>query len=608
MFYKWMPRIISFFITMWIAFLVLFPFHSPHTKHIVFPQIRNADNTFEVALPSGADVKTGDRLPVYRFGGGTFSELGRIDVLSVNGSKAVCKIKHEDMQYRVPTQGKIIAQKYPLMTVDFGTNHVLKLSNQLYVFKDNEYVGDIMMLEPGNPYSAVALTGYVPKKAPANQNYTGLWVSEYKVLTLIAVTTDKMLLSMIELGVFLLFALIEILLQWKTKYGLLPNVGRVFVGIYSKFTEPLKKFCRMVAIIAAGIPVSYFFAAFVIVILNALIGLLPFLKSIPIFSSDYFIYILWAMFGVFYLFIFIWKKQFPLLWIWNIGMYKPRKYLSKVAKNENDIKTANWLLATIVTLAFSFTLFGFIAGNMSIMVETLAPQHAPVTLPDIDISKPDTLFPRVTYFWDNVGAIFTKGPRAVTVEHIFYALRMLIFTLCIIGCLIGYLNTIFMGFRKTKVRNVDFTPLGWFVNGMCYGPIFGWVVWSIVPGAEGKLPMLTDGLLFYSMLIFELVFNILYTASIVQMGKKFGVMVDKGMIENGYFGLIRHPNYTLESFLFFFYSVKGLYGWENLIGLFFPYLMYYVRSERDEAFMRKSNPDYAAYAEKTKYKYIDGLI
>ena len=114
--------------------------------------------------------------------------------------------------------------------------------------------------------------------------------------------------------------------------------------------------------------------------------------------------------------------------------------------------------------------------------------------------------------------------------------------------------------------------------------------------------------LFVVLVCVELGFNALYTASVWNMGTKFGVMVDKGLVDRGFFAVIRHPNYTLEACMFFLLCARGFDGAATVLGASFYLFTYWLRAEREEVFMGASNPDYAGYRERVRWKYLPGLV
>ena len=95
--------------------------------------------------------------------------------------------------------------------------------------------------------------------------------------------------------------------------------------------------------------------------------------------------------------------------------------------------------------------------------------------------------------------------------------------------------------------------------------------------------------------------------TLFNLGTLFGVMTDKGVRTTGFYSVVRHPSYTLESLMFLLTWLVGFTSFENWIGgLMFP-LMYFIRSEREDYFMSVSNPEFLEYKKNVLYKYIPGV-
>ncbi len=87
----------------------------------------------------------------------------------------------------------------------------------------------------------------------------------------------------------------------------------------------------------------------------------------------------------------------------------------------------------------------------------------------------------------------------------------------------------------------------------------------------------------------------------------FGVMADKGVRTTLFYGVVRHPSYTLEPMMFCLLHAPGLSGPLPFLAVSSYFFKYWLRSERDDQFMGIANPDYRDYREKVPYKFIPGL-
>ncbi|MGC4067681.1 MAG: hypothetical protein QM784_24135 [Polyangiaceae bacterium] len=267
-----------------------------------------------------------------------------------------------------------------------------------------------------------------------------------------------------------------------------------------------------------------------------------------------------------------------------------------IAKVGFDRSLVVWLLQVIVVYAFAHTLVGVLAANLRVAAALAFPQIT-------------TDFTSTRSTLATLRAFLSTRPTYFTIALAIQATNLFVFSITIIGSLIGYLYgvvSIFWG--KESVRNVDFTVTGWLVNANCYGPLLGIAIWGMFPDLFGTRPGIVDGPLHYASIWSGLLLNVLYSLSIFNMWTKFGVMVDKGICRNLMFGVVRHPCYSLEGVMFAIMSLHHIPNLMTFVSIGVYSFLYWIRSERDEDFMLASNADYAAYREQVVYKYLPGLV
>jgi hypothetical protein len=267
-----------------------------------------------------------------------------------------------------------------------------------------------------------------------------------------------------------------------------------------------------------------------------------------------------------------------------------------IAKIGFDRSLVVWLLQVIVVYAFAHTLVGVLTANLRVTAALAFPQL-----------QTDFTSPRAALA--TLKAFLSTRPSYFTIALAIQATNLLVFSVTIVGSLIGYLYgvvSIFWG--KESVRNVDFTITGWLVNANCYGPLLGVAIWGMFPDLFGARPGIVDGPLHYASLWSGLLLNVLYSLSIFNMWTKFGVMVDKGICRNLMFSVVRHPCYTLEGVMFAIMSLHHVPNLMTFISIGVYSFLYWIRSERDEDFMLASNAEYGAYREQVVHKYLPGLV
>ncbi|MFA5987931.1 MAG: methyltransferase, partial [Candidatus Paceibacterota bacterium] len=262
---------------------------------------------------------------------------------------------------------------------------------------------------------------------------------------------------------------------------------------------------------------------------------------------------------------FVSKITFPIRSLWDLISYK--RTLDQ--KNVNKIwhGVLMWGLHLAIVYVFASTLFGFLIGNTQAMITIGIPKN---------------------------------------VDTFFESLKYAIWSLTILGCIFGYGYSIFSLFWGKYIRHLDFTIMGWASNAVCY-PILGIYLWKYVPSFSGLDPIITGGPLFYLMLVMGLILNILYMMTIWNLGTMFGVMSDKGVRTTGFYSVVRHPSYTLEVLMFLVLEMVGFTTWVQWVGISFYFIIYWIRSLREDNFMQYANPEYVEYQKQVPYKFIPGI-
>jgi len=395
----------------------------------------------------------------------------------------------------------------------------------------------------------------------------------------------------------------EIFIYRKFQFGTFAYIGNHIVYIWKNLSNKTKHIVEVSAIYIFSVPFSVFCGSF---IFYTFLKIFSFDENLV--AYDPFRYGLIVGIIILYFLILTEQKIFPPCYLWKKMKFVPRRFLSSIFKSEKNIKFSLWFLHLFVAYVFAFSLLGFLSANLNTIIEYLLPNDISFTLLSAKLTQPLTIIDWFINTIHNISLITMYGFAQLSVDHVFAILRLSLWSITISGCLVGYLHSVIKIGSLTSIRNIDFTVLGWFTNAVCYGSLLGSVLWRIAPSPEGALPVINSGPLFYVMLVVEFLLNLLYSASILNMFTKFGVMVDKGLVTSGFFNIIRHPNYTIEFFMFLALFVRGFSTFTNVFGVGFYFLIYWLRSEREEVFMEASNPGYAQYKKDVPYKYIRGLI
>lgn len=293
--------------------------------------------------------------------------------------------------------------------------------------------------------------------------------------------------------------------------------------------------------------------------------------------------------------------------LWNACRYRPRGLERRIVWDFRVQRTLVWLLNLVVLWVFVGVLVSLLTSNVNQALDYLAPNSVALTFSPVTLGSPASLISWVKDTSHNIALIRQSGAAALTVDQVLAVLRFVFQAVALLGGLWGYVHSLVWVFHYTKIRNIDFTPLGWIANSLCYPALLGALFWLSVPYPYGQVPNVANGPLFYALQGLDLLFNVLYAASMWSMGKRFGVMVDKGLVDTGFFEVVRHPIYTLEALVLFFGAARSLTSPGVWVGATLFLVLYWFRSERDDVFMTASNPDYLAYRERVPYKFLRGF-
>src|SRR3989344_2294906 len=231
----------------------------------------------------------------------------------------------------------------------------------------------------------------------------------------------------------------------------------------------------------------------------------------------------------------LWKRRSPILAFWRILSYKKPSAVQKLSWKRGLVL---WALHLIIVYVFGWTLISFLVGD--------------------------------------IAAARAIGPNPGSLAELADFWKYVIWALTVVGVLFGYGYSVVSILWGRFIRNLDFTITGWLTNGFCY-PFLGVVIWQMVPSFTGPDPIITSGPLALFALILGFVLNLLYMLSIWNLGTMFDLMADKGVRNSLFYSVIRHPNYTLESMMFFVTELVGLSSGLAWLGISVYFFLYWIR-------------------------------
>jgi protein-S-isoprenylcysteine O-methyltransferase Ste14 len=566
--------------------LALGPVHASFTQHFIINKVYGK-NTVSFLAPEAVRIQPGEVIPIYRFHAQCKTEIGRVKVSGIQGGEVICSYDPTAFKWPMGRHGRVLKHDGTHVVVSMGADQGFRQDDRLVVYEQRRPVCRIRLTDISSDRSSGEIEGTF------SGDLTGLTVSEYTVPTQ-AVYFNAPLLAVFEVGICVCFAVVHL---WLFVRGV--RFFSCFSGLVrlARALAANRLFCFAVNVLLA-FPLVWLLATGTVllaynapwfVISHGMPAVKPFVARV--YSHEWVI-AAWTLILLgarilglaVYFAVLIKEKRSPILLLWERAKFRPKR-------RGPCINLRIWALHLIIACVFGSSLVSFLNENLSGIDKILYPPGGGV----IGHGKID------------FGRLFSTAPRVSNYEELFTVIRYALFSVTIVGCLLGYLHSILGYLWGKKIRALDFTVCGWIVNAVCYGPLLGWVFWGVVPSFVGTDPIFARSPFYCINLCVELLLNILYTLSIWNLGTMFGVMTDKGVRTSGAYSVVRHPSYTLESLMFVAPEMKGLSGPVQWFSAAMFIMIYLVRSQREDDFMSVSNPRYSSYQQDTPSKFIPGL-
>lgn len=555
------------------------PLHALGTATVTIRRV--LPDRFEVA--DGGQLSVGARVPVFRYSNDWRSEIGHGQVVQRRGNIALVAYDADDFIWPLGQQGTILSTEGRRVQIDIGQNVDLLRGDILFSYDGVTPTGRLRVERVSEESALAVVTGGAARP--------GQVVTPFSVVNRVSWFGPSWAHSVEWLAIGALLAL----WLWSA-VSPLPGkaLGRCGAALRSRVSNlgPRARLAGAVLLAPLVIVVvgrvgwnTLTYLSFRLLELAHFApseGLRPFHpKGLPY---------AYVAVGVAYFGWLLRKQGSPITALWR-ALARPPEWM-----NTTGIPRALvlWVMHLTIFYAFGSTLTEFLRGNFNAIC-TFAYPGQNLSFNTVHQAK-DAIEHMLAH-------PVTWGPPARTLSIARYAL----WSLTILGCLLGYLHAVASISWKVSIRNVDFTLTGWIVNGICYGPLLGMALHQSLPQAAELVPAVSDGPWMWLAALTELLLNVLYTLSIWNLGTMFGVMVDKGVRRTGFYSVVRHPSYTLEGLMFVMLLLPGLSSpalW--LAALAYP-IKYWLRSERDDVFMSGSNPEYADYQKQVPNKLVPGL-
>ncbi len=157
---------------------------------------------------------------------------------------------------------------------------------------------------------------------------------------------------------------------------------------------------------------------------------------------------------------------------------------------------------------------------------------------------------------------------------------------------------------KNTVRSVEPTFFGWFVALICYPPFNG-VSGSILGWYANEPPPVSTELMVFWFNIAGLFFFTIYVWATLALGSRSSNLTNRGIVGWGPYRFMRHPAYVTKNMAWWL-LVLPLGNPTAYISMGLWTLVYYFRAITEERHL-SLDPEYQAYKEKVRYKFVPGV-
>lgn len=172
--------------------------------------------------------------------------------------------------------------------------------------------------------------------------------------------------------------------------------------------------------------------------------------------------------------------------------------------------------------------------------------------------------------------------------------------------LIGYASS--SRWLNNKSKSVDPTLFGWFIALACYPP-FNSITADYLPysgmGAGEPYALFQPEWVDVLLKSLTLACFTLYVWATTAFGLRFSNLTNRGIISRGPYAFVRHPAYVAKNIAWWTEFVRDFHSpWQFVFMAVWNYI-YYMRAITEERHLC-NDPDYQAYCEIVKYRFIPG--
>jgi protein-S-isoprenylcysteine O-methyltransferase Ste14 len=172
--------------------------------------------------------------------------------------------------------------------------------------------------------------------------------------------------------------------------------------------------------------------------------------------------------------------------------------------------------------------------------------------------------------------------------------------------LIGYLCS--SRWLRNKSKSVDSSLSGWMVALVCYPP-FNSITHNYLPYSQSSgspYAILQYEWIAILLKVIILLLFAIYVWATMAFGLRFSNLTNRGILTKGPYAWVRHPAYFCKNLAWWGESIRSFSSPGQFLFLAVWNVIYFLRAYTEERHLRQ-DPDYLAYCERVKYKFIPGV-
>lgn len=160
---------------------------------------------------------------------------------------------------------------------------------------------------------------------------------------------------------------------------------------------------------------------------------------------------------------------------------------------------------------------------------------------------------------------------------------------------------------NNQIRSVQPSLFGWVVCMVCYSPFFPFMA-KVVPFPTDQMAFFINDTITFYVRLFILMVLCFKVYAIAVLGAKCSNLTNRGIVEHGPYGFIRHPHYISKLVIWWLTAlpliVKQPMG---ALAMFFWTYIYYLRAVTEENHLSEEEA-YVNYLKRVKYRFIPGIL